>query len=212
ARDAASAVALGPEHISCYALTLTGLAEEVPMARAVKRGEIAVPDEEASAEMGEAVRAELARGGYARYEISNYARPGFEAVHNTLYWRGGEYVAAGCGACGFLRRGPGGRRYANDRSPEKYMERVERTGTGEVNSEIVDPQEHLRERIFTGLRLAEGVDLAGLERDLDLPVRERHAATIGRIVGEGLGSFDGSILRLNDRGLDLHSEVSLRFF
>ena len=212
ARDAAAAVALGPEHISCYSLTLHGLAEEVPMAKAVRRGELTLPDDEVVSEMGDAVREELGKGGYARYEISNYARSGRASVHNSLYWRGGEYAAAGCGACGFLRQGSGGLRYANDRSPERYMERVERTGRGEASSERVSPEEHLRERIFTGLRLAEGVDLAGLERDLDLSVRERHAATIGRIVGEGLGSFDGSILRLNDRGLDLHSEVSLRFF
>src|SRR5712691_6762555 len=137
ARDAAAAIALGPEHISCYALTLTGLAEDVPMAKAVRRGEIRVPDEEQSVEMGLAVRDELSRGGYARYEISNYAKPGFEAVHNTLYWRGGEYAAVGCGACGFRRTGTGGRRYANDRSPEKYMERVEHKGTGEASSEQV---------------------------------------------------------------------------
>ncbi|HET9753643.1 MAG TPA: radical SAM family heme chaperone HemW [Myxococcales bacterium] len=212
ARDAAAAVALGPEHISCYALTLTGLAEEVPMARALRRGELSLPDDEAVSEMGDAVRAELGKGGYARYEISNYARPGFEAVHNSLYWRGGEYAAAGCGACGFSREGRAGRRFANDRSPERYMERVEETGVGDASSERVTPDEHLRERLFTGLRLAEGVDLAALERDLLLPVRERFAEQIGRILREGLGSLEGAVLRLNERGLDLHSEVSLRFF
>ena len=212
ARDAAAAVALGPEHISCYALTLHGLAEEVPMAKALRRGELTLPDDEVVSEMGDAVRGELGKGGYARYEISNYARSGRESVHNSLYWRGGEYAATGCGACGFLRQGGGGLRYANDRSPERYMERVERSGTGEASSECISPEDHLRERMFTGLRLAEGIDLAALERDLDLPVRERHAAAIGRIVGEGLGSLDGAILRLNDRGLDLHTEVSLRFF
>ena len=212
ASDAAAAVALGPEHISCYALTLTGLAEEVPMAKAVRRGELTLPDDESVSDMGDAVRGELARGGYARYEISNYARPGFEAVHNSLYWRGAEYAAAGCGACGFRRQGGGGERYANDRSPERYMERVERTGTGEASAERIAPAEHLRERIFTGLRLASGVDLAELERDLDLPVRERYRQAIERICGDGLGAFDGQVLRLNDRGLDLHSEVSLRFF
>ena len=212
ASDAASAVALGPEHISCYALTLTGLAEEVPMARALRRGELALPDDEVVSDMGDAVRTELAQGGYARYEISNYARQGREAVHNSLYWRGGEYAAAGCGACGFLREGRGGVRFANDRSPERYMERVERAGTGDASSERVSPEEHLRERIFTGLRLAEGIDFAALERDLDSPVRDRYGEVIARIAGEGLGSFDGVYLRLNDRGLDLHSEVSLRFF
>ena len=85
-------------------------------------------------------------------------------------------------------------------------------GTGESSSERVSPEDHLRERMFTGLRLAEGIDLAALERDLDLPIRERYSSRIRRIVSEGLGSFDGKVLRLNDRGLDLHSEVSLRFF
>jgi len=212
ARDAAAAVALGPEHISCYALTLHGLAEEVPMAKALRRGELTLPDDEVVSEMGDAVRGELGKGGYARYEISNYARSGRESVHNSLYWRGGEYAAAGCGACGFLRQGGGGLRYANDRSPERYMERVERSGRGEASSERISPEDHVRERMFTGLRLAKGIDLAALERDLDLAVRERHAAAIGRIVEEGLGSLDGAILRLNDRGLDLHTEVSLRFF
>ena len=182
------------------------------MAKAVRRGELALPDDEAVSEMGDAVRAELREGGYARYEISNYARPGFEAVHNSLYWRGGEYAAAGCGACGFSREGRAGRRFANDRSPERYMERVEETGVGDASSEQVTPEEHLRERLFTGLRLAEGIDLAALERDLGLPVRDKFARQIDRILREGLGSLEGAVLRLNERGLDLHSEVSLRFF
>jgi putative oxygen-independent coproporphyrinogen III oxidase len=212
AGDAATAVALGPEHISCYALTLVGLAEEVPMAKAVRRGELELPDDEATAEMGDAVRGELFAGGYARYEISNYARPGFEAVHNSLYWRGGEYAAAGCGACGFYREGPGGVRYANDRSPEKYMSRVFETGVGEASREKVTRDEHLRERIFTGLRLAEGLDLERLELDLDTEVRRRFGSSIESIPRQRLGTYDGRVLKLNDRGLDLHSEISLRFF
>jgi len=165
--------------------------------------------------MGEAVRAELSRGGYARYEISNFARQGFEAVHNTLYWRGIEYVAAGCGACGFTRkdgRDSIARRYMNDRSPERYLARVEETGVGEASSEEVDREQHLRERIFTGLRLAEGLDLAALEQDLGVEIRARFAKVIDRLVREELAGFDGARLRLTDRGLDLHSEVAVRFF
>ena len=92
------------------------------------------------------------------------------------------------------------------------MERVEQTGTGEASAENVDAEEHLRERLFTGLRLAEGIDLAALERDLDLPVRERYAKEIESILGDGLGELRGATLRLNQRGFDLHTEVSLRFF
>ena len=182
------------------------------MARAVRRGELVLPEDDVVSEMGDAVRAELLKGGYSRYEISNYARPRRESVHNSLYWLGGEYAAAGCGACGFLRQGGGGFRFANDRSPERYMERVEQAGRGDSSSERISPEDHLKERLFTGLRLAQGIDLAALERDLDLPVRARFEAQLGRIVREGLGSFDGTVLRLNERGLDLHSEVSIRFF
>ena len=215
ARDAAAAVALGPEHVSCYALTLIGLAEEVPMAKAVRRGELHLPDDEAQAAMGDAVRGELRRGGYARYEISNYARPGYEAVHNSLYWRGLEYAAAGCGACGFRKLPLGaavGRRWMNDRSPERYLERVEATGLGEAQAEELGAEDHLRERLFTGLRLAEGLDLGALEDDLHLPVRSRFAPQIERLRREGLAELDRTTLRLTEAGLDLHSEVALRFF
>jgi coproporphyrinogen III oxidase-like Fe-S oxidoreductase len=138
--------------------------------------------------------------------------PGYEAVHNSLYWRGGEYAAAGCGACGFRRAAGGGRRFANDRSPERYMERVEETGTGEASFEDVSVEEHLRERLFTGLRLAEGIDLDALSLDLDVPVRQRFAKQIESLQRDGLASLEGATLRLNERGMDLHSEASLRFF
>ena len=210
--DAAYAVRLGPEHISCYALTLTGLAEDVPMAKAHRRGEIELPLDDEVERMGEAVRDELQKGGYRRYEISNFARPGYEAVHNSLYWRGAEYMAAGCGACGFLKTRTGGRRWQNDRSPERYLEKVEASGVGEQSGEDVAADEHLRERLFTGLRLAEGIDLAALESDLGVPVRERHGGAIDRLIREELATIDGPRLRLTDRGFDLHTEVSLRFF
>ena len=92
------------------------------------------------------------------------------------------------------------------------MDRVEQAGTGEASFEEVDAEEHLRERIFTGLRLREGIDLEALERDLDLPVRDRFANQIADLQRDGLASIDGAVLRLNERGMDLHTEASLRFF
>jgi oxygen-independent coproporphyrinogen-3 oxidase len=105
-----------------------------------------------------------------------------------------------------------GRRWQNDRSPERYLERVEKTGLGEASGELLAAEEHLRERLFTGLRLAEGLDLAALEQDLGLPVRTTFASELARLVREGLALQDGGWLRLTDRGLDLHSEVAIRFF
>jgi coproporphyrinogen III oxidase-like Fe-S oxidoreductase len=100
----------------------------------------------------------------------------------------------------------------NDRSPERYLARVEETGIGEASSEEVDCEQHLRERLFTGLRLAEGLDLAALEQDLGVEIRLRFAKVIDRLVREELAGLDGTQLRLTERGFDLHSEVAVRFF
>src|SRR2546430_16579897 len=154
--------------------------------------------------MGDAVRGELRRAGYARYELTTDARPGFEAVHNSLSWRGLEYAAAGCGACGFRRLSGGAavaRRWMNDRSPERYLERVEETGLGQAQSEDLGAEEHLRERLFTGLRHAAGLDLPALEADLHLPVRSRFPSQIDRLRRAGLAELDGPTLRSTELAL-----------
>jgi coproporphyrinogen III oxidase-like Fe-S oxidoreductase len=92
------------------------------------------------------------------------------------------------------------------------MERVEQTGLGEVQSEELGVEDHLRERIFTGLRLAQGIDLDALEQDLRVPVRTRYASQLRRLCDEGLAELEASTLRLTEAGLDLHTEVAMRFF
>ena len=100
----------------------------------------------------------------------------------------------------------------NDRSPERWIAKVEATGLGDASSEVVSLEDHLRERIFTGLRLTAGLDLGQLEDDLRVGVRHRFAGEIDKLVREGLAERDGAMLRLTERGLDLHSEAALRFF
>lgn len=215
--DAARAVALGPDHLSCYALTLDieALAEAVPLAKKVKAGRVKVPDDELQAEMGTAVRDELGRGGYARYEISNYARRGLESHHNTLYWIGAEYLGLGCGACGFALNDPsdpskGGRRYGNVRSPEKYLSAIEAGTLPEQWSEELSGNDLFRERMVMGLRRTAGVDLVEvcrLYREDPAPL-EKHAR---ELVDQGFATFEGGVLALNERGLDFHSEIAMRF-
>ena len=216
ASDAARAAALGADHVSCYALTLTALAVDVPMARAVRKGRLKLPGDDEQAAMGESIRAALVAAGLHRYEISNFARPGSESVHNGLYWSGAEYVAAGPGACGFrldrtaqLR----GTRFANERSAPRWIEGVlSAAGLAEAQREELPARDLVRERIFTGLRRVRGVDLAEIEAWSGEPVRAPFAEVIDRLVREGLAEVEGPLLRLTDRGLDLHSEVALRFF
>jgi oxygen-independent coproporphyrinogen-3 oxidase len=89
---------------------------------------------------------------------------------------------------------------------------VGEAGQGAQGSELLTDEEHLRERLFTGLRLVRGLDLGELEAQLGLPVQERFDAVLASLAAEGLAVREGSRLRLTERGLDLHSEVAVRFF
>ncbi len=209
--DVERAIALGPEHLSCYGLTLEGLAEEVRLAKDVKRGRVQVPDDAAQAEMGELVREALAAAGYERYEISNYAKAGRESRHNSLYWLGREYVAAGCGAHGFRRTaGGGGYRYGNPRKPEAYLAAAEAGGAPEVERDTISPAELFEERIFLGLRLTAGFDLEAAARETVGALPAEMERRLAKLVAQGLVVRESSSLRCTERGLDYHTEVAVQ--
>lgn len=211
AADARRAAALGPEHLSAYALTLEreALAEEVPLARQLARGEVRLPEDEVVLEMGRVLRAEYAARGLVRYEISNFARPGYHSRHNALYWTGGEYLALGAGATGFLQAGEGGYRYTNHRSAEKYLAEVEARRLPEARREQLTRHELFEERVAMGLRLATGVDLAAACEAFGESMAER-APEVERLVQAGLARREEGRLVLTEAGTDLHSAISAR--
>jgi oxygen-independent coproporphyrinogen-3 oxidase len=208
--DARRAVELGTDHLSFYGLTLEGLAEDVRLAKDVRRGRVQVPDDGAQARMGAIVREVLEGAGFARYEISNFARPGAECRHNLLYWRGGPYAAAGCGAWGFRRVGAGGFRYGNPRKPEAYLAAVEAGGDPAVEFDRIDAAGLFTERLFLGLRLVDGLDLDAAVGDTVGALPASTARAIERLVGDGLLEREGSRLRCTERGLEFHTEVAVR--
>jgi oxygen-independent coproporphyrinogen-3 oxidase len=209
--DAARAVALSPEHLSAYALTLdkASLAEEVPLAKQLARGEVALPPDEAVVEMGHAVQDLYGEAGLARYEISNYAAEGFHARHNTLYWTGGEYLALGAGATGTVSGPEGLLRYSNHRSAERYLEAVERGELPSATREPLEPADRFAERLAMGLRLSAGVDLEAVcrEFEVDFAPRRKEAEVL---VKRGLATWRGARLSLTREGADLHSAISAR--
>ena len=146
-------LALAPEHISAYALTLE---EGTPLALSPLRA--ALPDEEAAADAMESAAAMLVEGGFCRYEISNYARGGFESRHNLRYWRGEEYIGLGVAAYSYF----GGRRFGAPRDLDGYLDGRPLPG---VDVETVTPAERERERVMLSLRLSEGIDRAAYLRD-----------------------------------------------
>lgn len=154
-RDLDAALALGTEHLSCYNLTYE---QGTAMTARLKRGEFVPADEDVEVDMYELTVDHLASAGLRRYEISNYSKPGREAQHNLAYWRQEEWLAAGPSASGHV----GGWRWKNLPRLDDYL-RASADGLPEVaDSEAPDAARALRERMWTGLRLWEGLDKAAV--------------------------------------------------
>lgn len=220
--DARAAVALGSEHLSAYALTLdkASLAEEVPLAKQLARGEVQLPPDETVVAMQRLVRDVFASAGLERYEISNYAKPGYHSRHNALYWTGGEYLAVGTGATGMVKgmvkdmvkdmlKGDEAVRYSNQRSAEKYLAEVEAGGIPEASREVLSALELFEERVAMGLRLKNGVDLEAVCRAFGQGMEAR-ALTVRHLLNSGLAVQREGRLALTDAGFDVHSAISAR--
>lgn len=182
-RTLEEALALEPDHVSCYALTIE---RGTPLGRAVAAGAAPSPDPDRQAERYDAACEVLAEAGFRHYEISNWARPGRESVHNLGYWRGRPYLGLGPGAHSY--RAP--RRWWSVRAPERYIAEVARGVRPVAAEEILDDETMRVERLMLGLRLAEGVPLGWLPE-----------GAVDRFLEGGLGTSDEGRLVLTERGM-----------
>jgi oxygen-independent coproporphyrinogen III oxidase len=206
--DIAEAVALGPDHISAYNLTFE---EGTVFFTEMKRGRITPLESDEQAAMYAAVREELPRRGYEMYEISNYAPRGHEARHNLTYWRGESYLGLGAGAHSFAREGAGGRRWWNERSPERYVERALETSRAEAGDETVDKGTAEGEFVFLNLRLIDGFALDDFESRFGEDFENVFGRRAARLFEGGLLVRDGGRIRLSERGLELADSVFAEF-
>jgi oxygen-independent coproporphyrinogen-3 oxidase len=190
---------LEPPHVSVYMFEIddeSRLGHEV-LLNGKRYGAPDVPPDELTAELYEIAVSDLARMGIHRYEISNFARPGFESLHNLKYWRLEPYLGFGADAHSFY----GGMRYQNVGSAGEYVDCWKR---GEPPRQEATPATPDEERFFVGLRLSEGICLQPEEwLKFDAPIQ--------RFVTEGLLTSDGQRLRLTDRGVLLSNEVFAEF-
>ena len=152
-----AALDLDPPHVSAYGLTVepgTPLAD-LPNLH---------PDDDVQADRYEIVDEMLAAGGLENYEVSNWAKPGHECRHNLLYWRQQDYTGFGCAAHSHRE----GRRWWNVRTPDRYVDLVERGESTEAAAEELDEQTRAFEALELSLRLREGVPLSALDGE-ELP-------------------------------------------
>ena len=190
---------LDPPHVSVYMLEIdddSRLGHEV-LLNGKRYGAPEIPADELIAELYETAVDELYGRGVNRYEISNFARPGFESLHNLKYWRLEPYLGFGADAHSF----DAGMRFQNVESAEEYVARMQK---GESPRLAAIPANQAEERFFVGLRLAEGIRPQAEEW-------RRFQAPIERFMQDGLLARDGDRLRLTSRGVLLSNEVFAEF-
>lgn len=214
AADLEHALGFEPEHLSVYELTIeTG----TPFELAARRGQLRRADEDAVVDMLEHLTRRAAAAGLARYEISNYARPGFESVHNLRYWAREPVLGIGMGAWSNEppdARAPFGRRRANPRDLAGYLASVE-TEPGRVEGgslEVLTAAQARGEAVFLALRHRAGLCAASFEAEFGLSPRHYFANGIEQLVASGLlAESRAGDLRLTDRGQLLSDTVFAHF-
>jgi putative oxygen-independent coproporphyrinogen III oxidase len=188
-RTLEQAIALAPEHLSCYALTIE---PATPLGRKVAAGLTPPPDPDLQADMYDIACERLAAAAYEHYEVSNWAKPDHRCRHNIGYWDGRSYLGLGAGAHSYRD----GRRWWNVRPPQQYLAML---ATGERpigGDELLSEGERKTERLLLGLRTADGIPVEWVER-----------GSVDDFVANGLAERRNGRLALNDRGLLLANEL-----
>jgi oxygen-independent coproporphyrinogen-3 oxidase len=195
------AIALQPDHVSAYALTLYG---EVAEKRATALGGARTGDDLA-AYYGLAVEM-LGEAGYEHYEVSNWARPGQRSRHNGAIWRGSEYLGFGCGAHATVGR----RRYSTLNQPAAYIEAVRDRGTLVGWEEQLSEADLLMELIAGSLRTSEGLDPAGVRQRFAYDLALEKRTELESLRKAGYAELEPGRLRLTDTGLLLADGIAAR--
>ncbi len=201
----AGALALEPCHISVYALTSE---EGSALARRVADGRVQLLDDEEQLAMLALAEEKLGAAGLVRYEISNYARPGRECLHNLSCWQGKNYVGLGCAAASRV----GGRRWTNRSDLKAYVEALDAGRLPPRETEELSPATDGFERLVFGLRTAAGVSLEEVLREARLehsPVVAIWNRTLERLRGEGLLVREDGRWKLTRRGFEVADHVAV---
>ena len=204
-------VALGPEHVSAYSLTIE---KGTRFFNDVRAQRMAAPDDELAADMFRVGRATLAAAGYAQYEISSHARPGRRAVHNQLYWTQGAYLGVGASAASFRPLTDGtGWRFSNPRATDSYLRAATAAaGPRPAKVEKRAPGDLEGEAVWLALRTADGIDRAAHARRFgaDPLAPAARASAAAALVAKGWLEVTDACVRLTPEGLLCADEVAAR--
>lgn len=188
-------------HVSAYGLHL---AQNSPLYSRFPRGTEAYPADNVYVDMFETLVETLENAGFEHYEVSNFARPGKQSIHNLAYWNNAEYLAFGVSAHRYLD----GVRSSNWRSLKRYM----RDPLGDETVDVIDEQTRCREAIMLGLRLRRGIDIASFANEYGFDLTERFSTEIERFARAGLMEIADGRLILTRKGVPVSNSVIAAFF
>lgn len=222
-------IELKPEHISAYSLIVeegTEMYRRVESAEA--KGKTILPEGEEERKMYYLTKELLAKAGYERYEISNYAKKGYECKHNIGYWKRKDYLGFGIGAASLYQE----ERYSNVRDIHVYMDKLLKADIPDRNLgnneyavrldqniiELIEEnqqkllvEEQMEEFMFLGLRMMEGVSVKGFEETFGKKYEEVYGNVSDKLVAQGLLEQSGDNVRLTERGIDVSNYVMAEF-
>ncbi len=187
-------------HISAYGLIIN---EETELARRIDMGMVPTPDEDTEVDMYDRLRESLYEKGYQHYEISNFAKPGFQCRHNRTYWENGEYLGLGLGAHSSM----GNLRFFNEEDLGDYHKKLQAGEKPVAGEEVISNKERLKESLMLGLRLIEGVDLTLLEKRHKTLVDNHIMESLRAFMGKGLLETHQGRIRLTAKGYYLSNSV-----
>lgn len=195
-----STLRLEPKHISVYALTRE---EGTRLHQDCTAGMLTLMEDEEQLRMLDVAESILGEAGFGRYEISNYARPGFECRHNLACWRGGNYLGLGCAAASRV----GDQRWTNGADVHAYI-----AGTHQQEQETLTPVTDAVERLIFGLRMAEGIDLQAILMTTGMALSPQETVwhrTLERLGREQLVEQQAGRWRLTPKGRTLADYVAV---
>ncbi len=215
------ALELGPEHLSCYGLQIEegtpfhkiySVDKNDPMYK--RPGGASLPNDDTQFEMYKHTIDLLKSAGYHHYEISNFAKPGFECKHNINYWKNGDYIGIGASAASHM----GGKRRENPKDIQEYLNQYPLSASGGVSPLLRGRQRkaqrgsiEITETILMNLRLLKGLDLDGFKKRFGASLEDLYGKELEKLSALGLIELLEGRLKLSENGLYLANKVFEEF-
>ncbi|OAG27796.1 radical SAM family heme chaperone HemW [Thermodesulfatator autotrophicus] len=193
-------VSFEPQHVSCYELTPE---PETPLWELIQKNKIKLLPEEKIIKFFWFIHEFLEGKGFKHYEISNYARPGYQCKHNLFYWEAKPYLGLGPGAASFLE----GKRFKNEENLKKYLEALGQGQFPPREIETLDAEARFREAVILGLRVLKGISLPEFKKHFGFDVLTYYGKTLKSLLAEGFLILENDRLRLSRKGILLSNFV-----